>query len=97
MLYGPRFWCPKLVSVAMHCYFCVDPIPLDQEAYHLPRFGLDALHGLDPDDPAAVQDALDYLRGLGIDCTREEVQELLRKLKDGLLRKWQGGAAGGDD
>ena len=75
----------------MHCCFYVGPTPLEQEAHDLPRIGLDPLDGLDPEDPAAVEEAMKYLQDHDIECTREEVQEFLRKLKEGLLRKLQNG------
>jgi len=73
-----------------YCVY-VGPTPLEQEAHDLPRFALDALDGLDPEDPAAVEDVMNYLREQGIECTRQEVQEFLRKLKEGLLRKLEDG------
>ena len=63
----------------------------------MPRFAPDAHDDLDPEDPAAVEDALNYLRKQGIECTREEVHELLRKLKEGLLRKLHDEEWGAED
>lgn len=81
----------------MHYCFYLGPTPREQEAHELPRFGFDDLDGLDPDDPAAVDDAMKYLQQQGIECTRKQVQDFLRKLKEGLLRKLQNGAPGAND
>ena len=37
--------------------------------------------GLSPDDPDTVNDVIQYLAGQGLECTKEEAQELLRRLR----------------
>ena len=44
---------------------------------------------LDPNDPGAVTDVMNYLREQGISADRSEVKEVLSKLKESLIKRFE--------